>query len=136
GLKVDRAGPFTIEAWVTPQFAKNSGFNVILRIPGQASLRTSFKGDAWSFLVTQGEDNEPLTGVTINPKKKVHLAGVRSGDEIRLYVDGKLEASKRIKPRPLDEAKINAVMGGLAKGPFKGLIHALRVSSVARYTVD
>lgn len=72
-----------------------------------------------------------------------HVAGVFDGKQLRLYVDGELQESRAISGVHKPTTKLPFVIGATpALGPsgfllddyFKGLIKAVRISSVARYT--
>ena len=67
-----------------------------------------------------------------------HLAGVFDGQEVRLYIDGRLIARKEAKgKRTLNDLPllVGAVPSpiGVASFPFDGMIDELRLSTVARY---
>src|SRR5262249_49790049 len=64
--------------------------------------------------------------------RRTHVAGVRLGKEVRLFVDGKLVAKTDVE-EPLVEPMNPFALGGKV---FAGLISEVRVSRVARYDKD
>jgi hypothetical protein len=78
--------------------------------------------------------------------KRVHVAGVFAGQEMKLFVDGQMAASQNsvgvFKPSLLpflvgaDPVKATTLDPLTAQNGFDGVIEAVRISNVARYTQD
>ena len=81
---------------------------------------------------------EPKTDQKLEANRWYHLAGVYDGDEVRLYVDGKLVASESASgERKTNDLSlmIGADVDGrnLPRSFFPGWIDTVRLSSMARY---
>ncbi|MBC7819565.1 MAG: SUMF1/EgtB/PvdO family nonheme iron enzyme, partial [Planctomycetaceae bacterium] len=136
-LKIDQGGPFTIETWVTPEHADFKKQVAILGIgPQQAQLRTGSLGTTWSFSFAKGPAWGILNGRAIAPKVRVHLAGVRTAQEMRFFVDGKLANKVGVGSDPMPELNGPFILGKSSHPSFIGTIHKIQISKVARYDKD
>ncbi len=74
---------------------------------------------------------------TVQPGRRAYLAGVSTGSELRLFVDGQLVGTSPFDGQVISEA-LPCRLGMLrpfswAWGPFDGTIDTVRISKVARY---
>ncbi len=138
GLKLPD-GSFTVEAWMKAR-----------DLSGRRGLMTKAEASEFGLFVSEGAPgfSVHLDGKYANalgPKGRLkidqwyHIAGVYDGDELRLYIDGKLEhrvraAGKRTRNRlPFLVGADVDKRGGSTSG-FDGWIDEVRISKVARYT--
>src|SRR5262249_8174856 len=107
---------------------------VALGVKLQTTLSIQERGNTWTFGVTSTA-MRPFLATAPSPivkGRRTHVAGVRVGKELRLYLDGKL-ASKVDVEEPMAESKNPFTLGG---NVFAGLIGEVRISRVARYDKD
>jgi formylglycine-generating enzyme required for sulfatase activity len=125
-IGVDVDAPFTVEAYVTPEAA--NGF-VMRWTSSEFHLRINAPGE-WAF-VRRGPRTYRKGMVELN--KRVHVAGVYDGNEIRIYVDGKSgeRVTKIGEAKPTNQKEITLGANG-----FVGIIGEVRISKVARYDKD
>jgi len=123
--------PFTFEAWATPDSADIGKQASIIAVPNVIALRTNFTGGAWWFSMPGGSVSATTIKAGLGSKRPHHLAGVSTGKEILLFVDGKLVERKNSNAESLQAAK-NIVLGE----NWRGLIDEVRISKVARYDKD
>ena len=126
GFSLDPASDFTLEGFVrlTGGYCKLIG-------DGRTNLQTS--NQPWVFLVDGADPISSIIGkkaAFMNGDRSVHVAGVRAGADVRLYVDGLLVASKKM------DGKILTRQGNWRIGDAEGLLREIRISKVARYTND
>jgi uncharacterized protein (TIGR03067 family) len=135
-LRLDEAS-LTIEAFAAADAeSKTRQVAYVAGIPMQLTLRPDGAYDRWAFLTRhagqQGEPTVSIGSAPIIPGKLTHLAGVRSGNEYRFYVDGKLHG-KSIIPDPLIASGAHRFVIGKS---FTGMIREVRVSKSVRYQKD
>lgn len=131
-------GPMTIECWMRGDElsgrtglvtkTENSDYGIFVS-DGQPSF-SIFLGNAYA---TASRDQRVL-----QPGRWHHVAGVYDGNEVRLYVDGELLASKMANGARRTN-RLPLIIGGdvgrrgEANSLFQGQIDGVRISSVARY---
>jgi len=138
-LKLDRAGPFTFEAYVTPSDKNLAGMNAIVWIPGQTALAIPFS--FWSFTAfPEGATAGLAVKVPVKEQKRTHVAAVRNDKQILLFLNGKLVGSRDCPndklAAPKDVLMIGANPGAMKISSFDGLIDEIRISKRARYSKD
>jgi hypothetical protein len=132
GLGVDLSRPFTIEAFVTQNRAvdlKGGLWPALIYEMNRVSLSN---GDRWRFKVIGGRDGELahiIEGPPIDDGQQVHLAGVFTGTQIRLFVNGVLAGARDVSTDPPAKVKTDLKIGF----GFDGTVREVRVSDVARY---
>lgn len=140
------SGDFTIECWAKPASAALSGGSVrplvALNPSGSSGAVLGVRGDAtgtlavFGYEIGGGANSFNSTGVYLTSNVWYHLAGTRSGNTYRLFVDGALVNSAIDASRGAVSSK-KATIGnfdGLSLA-FDGSIDEVRVTKgVARYT--
>jgi concanavalin A-like lectin/glucanase superfamily protein/calcineurin-like phosphoesterase family protein len=129
---------FTLEAWFrADQFQSRQGFLNKTESSGYGIFLNEGKPDFMVFIngkyVQVNGPNKML-----KPRKWTHIAGVYDGDEVRLYVDGKLIARK---PAPGNRVKNDLPLligadvdgAGQAVNRFRGDLDEVHLSAGARY---
>jgi len=90
--QLDESQPFTVEAYITPGDADPNNSHIGVRLFGvDAEFHFEIKDSRWRFYSTH---NEALSPEQFKPRRRVHVAGVRTTTGRLLYLDGKLVASK------------------------------------------
>jgi len=131
-LKLDPVAPLTIEAWVTPQ-SKVLDNQHVFGWFGPFSLFLHREYLSWTFSLdhTGGYqhlfDPQPITA-----GRRVHVAIVRTGKEMRLFVDGQRVASQPEHESPIQDPSRPFSLSA-DRNPFTGNYDEVRVSRVARY---
>ena len=138
------AGNFTIDCWVRP--AANG---VLYYIAGQADSTQAAALSAWvlrrtagnflELLISNGSAFTTITGATtqITAGAWWHVAAVRNGNTIALYVNGAVEASVGFSAAVFDSANNLRVGAGgeVASNSWNGWIDEFRLSvGTARWT--
>ncbi|MEM7226146.1 MAG: LamG-like jellyroll fold domain-containing protein [Pseudomonadota bacterium] len=133
-------GPFTLEAWFR---ADSLGGYKSIAGKSQDAEYILMLVRGLPFFVVHLDGAYAIARAESDDKVAVgdwhHLAGVYDGDELRLYLDGRLIASKAaagnrtLNDLPLIVGADPAPSGDPSYG-FDGLIDGLRLSSVARYS--
>jgi serine/threonine protein kinase len=129
-------GPSTVEAFFTSE-APEARDQHLAGWPGPLSLYVS-RQQKWSYGLGRAEGflfvESPFRAAAY---QRVHLAGVRDGKSVRLFVNGQLVNQTKDFPTslmpPRSPFRINSLND---KQYFTGLIDELRISNVARYTED
>jgi formylglycine-generating enzyme required for sulfatase activity len=122
--------PFSLEAWVTPD-ADVLGKQASLIELRLTELRTNSTGAAWWFEMQDRSVSTVAKKGGLGPKRAVHVAGVFSGSELLLFVDGKLVDRSKTSGQSSTNAA-NAVLGDR----WLGRIEEVRISKTARYEKD
>lgn len=140
-IRYDGSHPLTIEALVTPRAVIDE--NQLLVGDSQASgLALMLRDDGhWHFGIWDRKHRDYVRATSENPavaNQRVHLAGVLDGNQVRLYVDGKLQG----EPAELDQIVPSELpmMIGANWEPgnrfwehFAGVMDEVRISKIARY---
>ncbi|GAA0799749.1 LamG domain-containing protein [Spirilliplanes yamanashiensis] len=135
GAHTDRS--FTVAASVLP--TASTGVLAVASQPGAAASAFSLTSNAgaWQFGLTGADTSSPATAVATGTTPATanvtaHVAGVYSdeADEIRIYVDGRLEdvttaTADWDAPGPLNVGRL--LSGGSYSGLFQGRINDLKV---------
>ena len=153
--------PITIEAIVKPEMSSapvgspfamrsSTGQNTIIANGWSAGLILQAYYGQWCMSVYQkpGYRYERLSSSdAVSYGEWVHVAGVYDGQQARLYIDGRLQASEVI-PSPVSPSPVAFVIGAGPKSLntttgvvgvqdyFRGQMRAVRISSTARYTKE
>jgi hypothetical protein len=133
-------GPFTLEAWVNPSEVQLASF---LGKTEQADYALDLQENVPGFHVFLGGKYASATaeGPAVLPNVWTHLAGVFTGKELLLFVNGK-QAARVPAEGKRTSTGLPLYLGAEpnAKGQpnrfLKGLLDEVRLSSVARYTAD
>jgi len=131
-------GPFTLEAWVNPS-----------QVAGYRGLIAKTESSEFAFFIDEGvpEFSVHLSGSYKKAKATkllptdqwTHLAGVFDGEQVKLFVDGKLAAAvaasgKRSRNQLPLLIGADPDRGGQPTRPFLGKIDEMRISGTARYS--
>jgi fibronectin type 3 domain-containing protein len=129
---------FTLEAWINT-ISSTGGAIFTTHNPGAGKysnlglyLAGGTGGGYFDIDINNGQGTSAsnFNGRKINDGQWHHIAGVRSGMTISLYVDGKLDFQKSIQePNPSTLYRIAQNYPG---GFFQGLIDEIRISNKAR----
>jgi hypothetical protein len=142
GLGRDAAGPFTLEAYVTPArlLSNPEGPQVIMGVGGPFSVAFSQYGARWRM-----HEGGPDGGFWLYAKpdtaevgKRVHVAAVYDGKQRRFYVNGRASFATEVaagKIQPQAVTVLGRTIGDMG-GHFQGVIDEVRISKVARYDKD
>jgi len=131
---------FTLECWINPDNVTPGGQAIIvgrgqwgadasgdyqLRINSNSTVRISCFGSAWTT----------VDGSALKTGTWYHIAGVKRGDKLEIYVDGKLSASADMKGTPATNKNgFHIAQWGKGTDPgagYHGLIDEVRLSDVA-----
>ncbi|MEZ5941503.1 MAG: LamG-like jellyroll fold domain-containing protein [Planctomycetaceae bacterium] len=144
-------GSFTLEAWFTPERLSDSP---VESIPNENDpVQVPLVWEGIGMIVVRGERRQNIWGVSdlaihdvhgrLKRGLRSHVAFVVTPDALRLYLDGKLVASRdRSKSFPpgagtvLLGAHIPPWNKDLKIDHFQGSIHAARISKAERYRAD
>jgi hypothetical protein len=137
-------GDFTIEAWViVPPGTTQTAFSSIYGGAGSAIiLYSSFSGFVNTFGFWGSSPSFQInTGIASNDGVWHHVAAVRSGSTITVYVDGTSRGtattSATIDLGSASAGRIGAAPNGATDNPFRGYISNLRlVKGTAVYTAN
>jgi hypothetical protein len=142
-------GDYTIEYWIRPLTMSTMGYtNSSVTYPAAAGNQDTAGTTYWAFGPTSdgnvkfyyftGSANFVTTsGVTIGINTWYHLAFVKNGTNLKIYVDGVERASATLSGTPQSAITVPFQIGS-ARGTTLASLHAhideLRVSKTARYT--
>ncbi len=128
---------FTIEAWIkTTSISTQAVFTThnppagsysstgLYIITGSGTLDIDINNG-------QGTSASSSNGRKINDGAWHHVAGVRKGSAVTLYVDGRFDSQKSVTQEP-NPAILYRVGKSYTSNSFSGIIEELRVSNVAR----
>lgn len=130
--------PVTIEAWLYSTNTNNAVVGTTgIGSTGQWALRTGFGGANVSFTIRTSDNWIDITsGFGINDSAWHHVAAVRDGAYMYLYVDGVNRRSYNIGSG-VALGDSGALRIGAVDSAFNGYIDDLRITAnVARYTAD
>ena len=140
-IPLAETSPMTVEAWFNGDTFEGRRGLVCKTEGSEYGIFVSNGRPAFSVFLDDGYVEAAGETSMLEPGKWHHLAGVYDGKEVRLYLDGKLVASRsgtgerRIRTIPLMiGADVNGE--GLAVSGFEGKIDAVRLSDTARYDGD
>jgi serine/threonine protein kinase/Leucine-rich repeat (LRR) protein len=120
-LKFDLDSPVTIEAYCTPEeFRQGSLF-------GGTTFGLYTSGNRWALANGAGLVSGKAPEIELG--KRVHIAGVRTSEGAKLFVNGKLADQA-------PNGKVSPTTTFFLGTGFTGLIDELRVSNSARYDKD
>jgi fibronectin type 3 domain-containing protein len=130
---------YTLEAWIKTSSNSRQGIITTHNLAAGAISNTGLyvaTGASAGSLDMDVNNGQGTSGSSTNAKKITdgkwhHVAGVRQGSVIRLYVDGRLDFQKSLTQEPL--ASTSFRIGQSAPGSyFNGTIDEVRISSKAR----
>jgi len=134
-------GPLTLECWARgDNFSGRRGLVTKTEMSDYGLFCSDGTID-FSVLLGKGYKSAKTEAAVLNPGQWHHIAGVYDGDEVRVYVDGKLVArtaasgSRRTNKLPLFIGADTNKNGG-PTSHFSGSIDDVRLSKVARYNSD
>jgi len=121
-------GDFTVECW--GQFT-NTGSNRTLFTVDETGIQVYYRNASsdWAVYDSAGATS---SGVSVTNRTWYHVALVRSGSTVTLYVDGTSVLSKSNSSDLTGNITVGAY--GTTTDPMRGYITNLRVSDNARYT--
>lgn len=128
---------FCMEAWIFPTAAQSGGWNFIFDTRNVVNAPTGiFLGHDASYNLKAGYAGTgiDITGGTLVPNKWQHIALVRNGSSLVIYLDGVAVASTNTFSRTLSD---NHFLVGRAIDltyGYTGIMDSMRVSSVPRYS--
>ncbi|MCA9120823.1 MAG: SUMF1/EgtB/PvdO family nonheme iron enzyme [Planctomycetaceae bacterium] len=144
-VHLETDGPFTIEAWVTPNRWVGSILCSVICNAEQsgASLELgNLDRTEWRFSVhDQNGYQKAKSSDSPERGQQIHLAGVFDGTNARLFVNGELMNEQPSLELPLVPSKLPLMIGANPQvGPkppahnFDGIIDEVRLSDAARYS--
>ncbi len=126
----DVPGSFTVESFVRPQHDLNMAADVVHYV-----IRLRAFHDSWML---NAQNPQSASTYVVKGKEKnikfdsiTHIAGVWDGQQLLLFVDGKVVASQLTQGGVAARNEF-----AIASREFKGSIDEVRISNVARYTED
>lgn len=133
-------GPMTLEAWVRP--AENIGFNAIVA-KTQDSEYSLFSDEGVPEFSIHLDGKYVLVSASnkLPTDRWTHLAGTYDGEQVTLFVNGKIVASKQAsgKRKTNDLPLLLGAEpdgGGQPTRPFNGLLDEVRLTKAAIYTAE
>ena len=137
----DSLNVITLEAWVNPSTLNQNG-TIIGNFTSSNQMQFLLRrtGNQFSFLVKEGATvktvNSGAASATLNVWQ--HVAGVWNGNNIRIYIDGKLKGTTNNVNGSSFASCSNTLFVGsnFNSDPFSGSIDELRIWTVARNQCD
>ena len=144
---IARSNNFTVECWIRPN-TPSSYMGIVNNMTYNTTIGWGvyMASGQINFLdASQNYTNLVTSGITFSANTWYHIALVRSGSNLNIYVDGVSRASinnytsKNVTSGPLRIGEVIDVQGGGYAQPssgyqFNGYIDEFRISNVARYT--
>jgi len=145
----DGTHPITLEAYVLPKWPRADEQHVLSNTEdgglGIVIQRTD-QGLHWQAILRDGDDwLRVASDAPVRLWQEQHLAAVFDGNELRLYVDGRLQLHRGAAASPNCNSACPFLIGASptvkdnslsAEHRFNGRIDEVRISRVARYTED
>jgi hypothetical protein len=147
-LRYDGSHPITLEATVTPQMQDpKSPRSAVVANLELAGVGLHLSRGRWMFHVNEGRDSNGGYASAYSEQEAdlnatVHLAGVYDGQNVRLFVNGKLQQNVDKTTLPHVSSPYDFMIGADPDGKgkphqfFRGTIDEVHISKVARYTED
>jgi serine/threonine protein kinase len=131
--------PITLEVWVRPQTREDQ---TVIGNMNQSGVAIRIIKNHWHFMCHGPKEyKHAVSDKPVMLNQPVHLAGIFDGQQVRLYVDGRLQQIAPALGR--HKASRHPFMIGAdpdAKNEpdhfFRGIIYEARISSSASYTQD
>jgi prepilin-type N-terminal cleavage/methylation domain-containing protein len=121
------------EAWVKP-FTSSGQHGILTKwtaVTGGPFLMRIWRGNKVTFFIQRGTQYTGITSINSIPKNKwSHLVGTYDGENLNIYINGKLDATKKFTaPDPISEGITDIVIGEDRNniGPFVGLIDEIAI---------
>jgi serine/threonine protein kinase len=149
--KYDGTHPLTVEAWTIaerPSEEQRPEFLIgDMEVAGWGIMRNRAAGNLlhrrFQFYFHDGAYHRIASQQPPPVGQPVHVAAVFDGQQARLYVDGKLQASEPI-PNPFTKSAMPTLIGGNPNvgdlagidSHWQGTVDEVRFSNVARYMAD
>ncbi len=133
-LRPDVTRPMTLELFVTPRWSEFRETRHVAGTSGQFSLfvTPNERGSSWSLGIERTDRFQGLiTATPLEPGRRVHLAAVRDGQVVRVFVDGKLAMQQDERPTAIKNDAPKLAFGGMT-----GTMDEVRFSNSARYTSE
>lgn len=147
-LRYDGSHPMTLEALVMPVARDdNPARSCVVGNVELSGLAIHYSQPFWMFHVNDGrEGNAGYASAASDDEselnRQVHVAGVYDGQNVRIFIDGKLQQSSDATINPHKASIFDFMVGadpnkqGKPHQFFKGTIDEVRISKVARYHED
>jgi serine/threonine protein kinase len=140
GLKLDQATSCTFEAFVTPSQESFKQFAHIVFLDNEGVLQITSNKWMFGVVTEKHKQGQTVSADLLARNRRIHVAGVRAPEELRLYLDGKLVNITKIVGGGslVPRRDLPATIGG-GTGPggfFTGQISEVRISTSARYQGD
>jgi Concanavalin A-like lectin/glucanases superfamily len=144
-LRYDGSHPITLEALVTPMARDDDPpRSCVLGNVELSGLAIHYNQPAWMFHFNDGRPgNAGYASVyskqEFRPNRQSHIAGVYDGQNVNLFIDGKLQPDSATTINPHNASIFDFMVGadpdrqGKPHQFFKGTIDEVRISKVARY---
>lgn len=136
------SGNFTIEYWIRASAFTQAGNQNSSVVVGNMSATTNV--NYWSFgpisngtvrfFYYNGAEVMLTTATALSINTWYHLAFVKNGTGLAIYIDGVSSATGTVSGTPQSSTTTNFCIGQFANTSFNGYIDELRVTTTARYT--
>jgi hypothetical protein len=135
---------FTIEAWVYVNTLTQDATNAVSPMVGHYTPTAAT--NYWSFgpitngtvkfTYFTGTGQSVTTTATIGTRQWHHLAMVKNGTSLTIYINGLSSATATVTGTPQTLSTTPIIIGGYNNAVFNGYITDLRISSTAVYTTN
>ncbi len=129
GIQYDGRQSFCLEAYIRP--TRVDGDHFVMKFCYGIWLLISERD--WLGLATQKGNHQVFGAELAKANERVHVALVRDGNELRIYVNGKQGDNNVMPADIIDTRQSNTLLIGR---DFEGTIDEVRISSVPRYDQD
>jgi hypothetical protein len=136
---------FTVEYWIRAAAFTQGGAGVAPVIVGNMSATTStnywsfgpISSGAVRFYYFNGAVVTMTTSTTLATNTWYHLAFVKSGTGLTIYIDGVSSATSTVSGTPQSSSSTAFCIGQFSNASFNGYLDELRITTgVARYTAN